>query len=171
MSNNKAREINNPIIKQLLDETTPEELAKIDAEMTNNKQQTAVEWFIEELEEKGDLRETPSIRNIQLNIDTSDYMELKVQAKEMEKQQKQISYADGYAEGYKRALDYMTDTLKNTIQIKENGSNNSTTVNTTGTTFLCTEFVSDQLFYKGTLPHCMRCGKPQYQHPIISNTI
>jgi len=53
--------------------------------MTNNKQQTAVEWFIEELEYKGDLRETPSIRNIQLNIDTSDYMELKVQAQEMEK--------------------------------------------------------------------------------------
>jgi len=52
--------------------------------MTNNKQQTAVEWFIEELEYKGDLRETPSIRNIQLNIDTSDYMELKVQAQEME---------------------------------------------------------------------------------------
>jgi hypothetical protein len=40
MTNNKAREVNNPIIKQLLDETTAEELAKIDAEMTNNKQQT-----------------------------------------------------------------------------------------------------------------------------------
>jgi hypothetical protein len=42
---NKAREINSPVIKQLIDETTPEELAKIDAEMTNNKQQTAVEWL------------------------------------------------------------------------------------------------------------------------------
>ena len=55
--------------------------------MANNKQQTAVEWFIEELEYKGDLRETPSIRNIQLNIDTSDYMELKVQAKAMHKEE------------------------------------------------------------------------------------
>jgi hypothetical protein len=55
--------------------------------MTNNKQQTAVEWLIEELEYKGYLRETPSIRNIQLNIDTSDYMELKVQSKERHKQQ------------------------------------------------------------------------------------
>jgi hypothetical protein len=55
--------------------------------MSNNKQQTAVEWLIEELEYKGYLRETPSIRNIQLNIDTSDYMELKVQAKERHKQQ------------------------------------------------------------------------------------
>jgi hypothetical protein len=71
--------------------------------MTNNKQPTAVEWFIEELEYKGDLRETPSIRNIQLNIDTSDYMELKVQAKEMEVMGREMSYSDGYAEGYKRA--------------------------------------------------------------------
>jgi hypothetical protein len=53
----------------------------------DTKQQTPMDWFIEQLEEKGYLRETPSIRNVQLNIDTSDYMELKVQAKEMEKQQ------------------------------------------------------------------------------------
>ena len=50
------------------------------------KKQTAVEWFIEQLEEKGDLRETPSIRNIQLNIDTTEYLDLKRQAKEMEKE-------------------------------------------------------------------------------------
>lgn len=86
-------------------------------------------------------------------------------------QEKGNEYSEGYKEGYKRALDYMSDAIKNKIEIKENGSNISTTANTTGTTFLCTEFVSDQLFYKGTLPHCMRCGKPQYQHPIISNTI
>jgi hypothetical protein len=67
--------------------------------MTNNKQQTAVEWLIEELEEKGDLRETPSIRNIQLNIDTSDYMELKVQAKEMEKQQIIQAYSNAWHDG------------------------------------------------------------------------
>jgi len=83
--------------------------------MTNNKQQTAVELFIEELEYKGDLRETPSIRNIQLNIDTSDYMELKVQAKEIEKQQKEMSYADGYAEGYKRALELTQWAISNLI--------------------------------------------------------
>jgi hypothetical protein len=34
MTNNKAREINSPLIKQLIDETTPEEFAKIDAEMS-----------------------------------------------------------------------------------------------------------------------------------------
>ena len=42
---NKAREINSPIIEELINETTPEELAKIDAEMTNNKQQTAVKLY------------------------------------------------------------------------------------------------------------------------------
>jgi uncharacterized membrane protein len=46
MTNNKAREINSPVIKQLLDETTAEELAKIDTEMTNNKQQTALTSLI-----------------------------------------------------------------------------------------------------------------------------
>jgi hypothetical protein len=46
---NKAREINSPVIKQLIDETNPEELAKIDTEMTNNKQQSSVEWFLDQL--------------------------------------------------------------------------------------------------------------------------
>jgi hypothetical protein len=48
---------------------------------------TSIEWFIEQLEIKGDMRETSSIRNLQLNIDTSDYLELKRQAKEMHKQE------------------------------------------------------------------------------------
>ena len=47
MSNNKAREINSPLIEELINETSPEELAKIDTEMTNNKQQTAVDSIIE----------------------------------------------------------------------------------------------------------------------------
>lgn len=63
--------------------------------MKNNKQQTAVEWFIEQLEEKGDLRETTSIRNIQLNIDTTEYLDLKRQAKEMEKEQKKFMFNCG----------------------------------------------------------------------------
>ena len=48
---------------------------------------TSIEWFIEQLEIKGDMRETSSIRNLQLNIDTSDYLELKRQAKEMHKKE------------------------------------------------------------------------------------
>lgn len=63
--------------------------------MKNNKQLTAVEWFIEQLEEKGDLRETTSIRNIQLNIDTTEYLDLKRQAKEMEKEQI-VNAVDGF---------------------------------------------------------------------------
>jgi len=106
--------------------------------MTNNKQQTAVEWYIEELEYKGDLRETPSIRNIQLNIDTSDYMELKVQAKEMyqneidqsyrdgfefalinecakESTSAASSYSDGYKQGYNRAIELTKWAISNLI--------------------------------------------------------
>jgi hypothetical protein len=82
--------------------------------MSNNKQQTAVEWFIEELEEKGKAyEENQVVRTINICIDVSDYMELKVQAQEMEKQQKQISYADGYAQGYQRALDYISMSIEN----------------------------------------------------------
>jgi hypothetical protein len=66
--------------------------------MTNETEKTAVEQFIEQLEEKGDARETPSIRNIQFNIDTSEYLELKRQAIEMEKEQNKITEetSDGY---------------------------------------------------------------------------
>jgi hypothetical protein len=42
-------------------------------------------------------------------------MELKVQAKEMEKQQKEMSYSDGYADGYKRALEMIEWYIKNHI--------------------------------------------------------
>jgi len=84
--------------------------------MTNNKQQTAVELFIEELEEKGKAyEENQVVRTINISIDVSDYMELKVQAQEMEKEQKQISYADGYAEGYKRVLELTKWAIENVI--------------------------------------------------------
>jgi hypothetical protein len=50
----KAREIDTPVIKQLLDETTPEELAKIDAEMSYaegykegyKRALEVIEWYI-----------------------------------------------------------------------------------------------------------------------------
>jgi len=81
--------------------------------MTNNKQQTAVEWLIEKCA-CADLR--PELWEI-----------IKQQAKIMEIAGKEMSYADGYTEGYKRALDYMTDTLKNKIEIKVNERNNNIT--------------------------------------------
>jgi len=49
---------------------------------TDNTQQSLVEWLFEELEEKGELRETLGI--VQLNIFTSEYLDLKRKAKEME---------------------------------------------------------------------------------------
>jgi hypothetical protein len=65
-------------------------------EMTNNKQQTAVEWFIEELEEKGKAyEENQVVRTINICIDVSNYMELKVQAQEMEKKQIINSFWNG----------------------------------------------------------------------------
>jgi hypothetical protein len=81
--------------------------------MTNNKQQTAVEWFIEELEEKGKAyEENQVVRTINICIDVSDYMELKVQDKEMEAIGKEMSYDDGYAEGYKRAMELIKWTIE-----------------------------------------------------------
>jgi len=74
--------------------------------MTNNKQQTAVDWLVEKM----------------LTQDWYTYKSLEYikKAKEMEIAGKEMSYADGYAEGYQRALEYMTDymtmLMKNKIQ-------------------------------------------------------
>jgi hypothetical protein len=99
MTNNKARAINSPVIKQLIDETTAEELAKIDTEMTNNKQQTAVEWLIEQFWNNEGMLTTKKLER----------------AKEMEIAGKEMSYADGYAEGYKRALKLIKWAISNLI--------------------------------------------------------
>jgi hypothetical protein len=60
-----------------------------------NKKQTAVQWFIEQLEEKGVAYENVSFRKIQISIDVSDYLDLKRQAKEMEKEQIEDAYFIG----------------------------------------------------------------------------
>ena len=84
--------------------------------MSNNKQ-SSVELFIEQLEEKGNAyEENEGGRTINISIDISDYMELKIQAQEMEKQQKQISYADGYSEGYTRAWDLIKCYVENELR-------------------------------------------------------
>jgi hypothetical protein len=63
--------------------------------MSNNKQQTAVHWFIEQLEEKGVAYENVSFRKIQISIDVSEYLDLKRQAKEMEKEQQKYFFDCG----------------------------------------------------------------------------
>jgi hypothetical protein len=85
MTNNKAREINSPVIKQLLDETNPEELAKIDAEMSNNKQQTGVEYLVEQLFPKA------------LSVEQHYHIE---KAKEMEKQRISKAFTDGKGQNF-----------------------------------------------------------------------
>jgi hypothetical protein len=91
---NKAREINSPVIKQLLDETTPEELNKIDAEMTNNKQQTAVEWLVEQFKEY-DFADVKDTENYIIKMQSFVLTEKLEQAKEMEKEQIAKAFDDG----------------------------------------------------------------------------
>jgi hypothetical protein len=92
MTNNKAREINSPVIKQLIDETNPEELVKIDAEMTNNKQQTAVEWYDNEI---GKLFDQFLMGNIEFYEFQNQRFKLEQQAKEIEKEQIAKAFDDG----------------------------------------------------------------------------
>jgi hypothetical protein len=61
----------------------------------NDKQIGSVEWFIEQLEEKGGAWENVSIRRVQISIDVSDYMELKVQAKEMNRNEIAQAFDNG----------------------------------------------------------------------------
>ena len=73
--------------------------------MTNNKQETAVEIFWNQL---------PEI--LPFTVDTATAVKLDEayqQAKEMEIAGKEMSYADGYADGYKRALDYISMSIEN----------------------------------------------------------
>jgi hypothetical protein len=69
--------------------------------MSNNKQQTAVEWFLIECGKYGDTAQIPD--------------EVIDEAKEMEIAGKEMSYTDGYAEGYKRALEMVEWYIKNYI--------------------------------------------------------
>ena len=57
---------------------------------------TAVEQFIEQLEEQGDSWENVSIGRIQISIKVEDYLELQRQAKEMEHEQMEFFYKQGH---------------------------------------------------------------------------
>ena len=63
---------------------------------------TAVEKFIEQLEDQGDSWENVSIGRIQISIKVEDYLKLKEQAKEMEREQIKSAFTKGdlFAEDY-----------------------------------------------------------------------
>lgn len=77
---------------------------------------TALEEFINQLEEKGNAWENVSIASIQISINVKDYLELKSQAKAKEKNQK-ITFANNYGfdicgYDYERAEQYYNTTFK-----------------------------------------------------------
>jgi predicted esterase len=80
--------------------------------MTNNKQQTAVEWLVKELNQKIDF----------IPLDKWDMIrDIIEKAKEMEKEQMEAAsknseaFADGYSQGYNRALELAKWALSNLI--------------------------------------------------------
>ena len=93
MTNNKINKLKNLILLYTNTEN-----------MTNNKQQTAVEWLFGQI--PGACKWFLSSKG------AHDALE---QAKEMEKEQKEMSYSDGYAEGYQRALEMVEWYIKNYI--------------------------------------------------------
>ena len=66
--------------------------------MTNNKQQTAVDYFDEELQEYV-IAQDNVLRKLIIEISFEDYMNLKKQAKEMEKEQIIDAINEGFNEG------------------------------------------------------------------------
>jgi len=66
------------------------------------KEKTAVEQFIEQLEQQGDSWENASIESINISIKVEDYLKLKEQAKKMEKQDKHSEYMRGWKDGYSK---------------------------------------------------------------------
>jgi flagellar biosynthesis/type III secretory pathway protein FliH len=84
-------------------------------QMTNNKQQTeinAVEWLAEQMEI---LHYDYWAEHISKDEKNQRLKKLIEQAKEMDKEQKEMSYSDGYAEGYKRALELTQWTISNLV--------------------------------------------------------
>jgi len=145
--------------------------------MSNNKQTTIIELFLNEIGKYIDTSEiTDSLIEKYILMERSNIELIELEAKEIviirhcaeEATKKASAYSDGYKEGYKRACDYMTDTIKNKIEIKQNGSNTFSTSATTTTTRLCPVFVPNEFVFQH---RCKNCGNERHQHPIITNTI
>jgi hypothetical protein len=70
--------------------------------MTNNKQQTSVQWFLDKLIEHQIIKVAQTTYGGKANYKHEILLE---QAKEMEIAGKEMSYADGYKQGYHRAIE------------------------------------------------------------------
>jgi hypothetical protein len=64
--------------------------------------QTAVEQFIEQLEQQGNSWENASIGRMNISIKIEDYLKLIEQAKQMEKQERHSEYMRGFKDGYSK---------------------------------------------------------------------
>jgi hypothetical protein len=81
--------------------------------MTNNKKQSAVEWFSNQAHELFEQYSEGNFDRITLN---KLMLQATAKAKEMEIMGREMSYSDGYAEGYKRAYELMEWCMKNYIK-------------------------------------------------------
>ena len=79
--------------------------------MTNNKQQTAVEWYLDQLIEHRIIIVDKTTYKVKYKHEI-----LLEQAKEMEVMGKEMSYSDGYADGYKRALELVEWKIQNELK-------------------------------------------------------
>jgi hypothetical protein len=85
---------------------------------------TAVQWFIEQLEEKGVAYENVSFRKIQISIDVSDYLDLKRQAFQMEKQQHKNTWTDGrLADDYYEKQIFYYESFNDYFKLEYGGNN------------------------------------------------
>jgi hypothetical protein len=110
-----ANEPSDPTEREIGYSAAMEHIVKIIDKQTNKvEKQTAVEWLINQIEEKGDARKTPYTTIIELNLDTSEYNELIKKAKEMEKQRLEKFYKFGLTDGYNDSFEqHYKETYKN----------------------------------------------------------
>lgn len=90
--------------------------------MVNNKQQTAVEWYIIKRDE---IEMKIRLMLICANQYEQELTKADEQAKEMEIAGKEMSYSDGYAEGYKRAIELTKWAISNLIPPHNEQNNQS----------------------------------------------
>jgi flagellar biosynthesis/type III secretory pathway protein FliH len=82
--------------------------------MTNNKQQTAVEWLIEQFwNNEGMLTSKKLEKALEMEKDQMDATIIKVCAEQSTSEASK--YAEGYKEGYKRAIELSKWALSNLI--------------------------------------------------------